>query len=245
MSSTGAAQAVIKAVKEKRGAVLTSWMGGQRVAEARRLHAAVQRHPPRHATTTTPRGQHSRQYWALQPNATGMLPRSDGEWVEALDAVLEGAISRQRRGTGRIGSMLSGGMDSTALAMIAADQLQAAGAPPLPTFSAIDSSHADCPETRAVLACIQRPGLQPHLFDIARPGTLQHELDSFLDGFDEPFDMGMALLDAQYLGAARTGVDAVIDGECGTEPTTVVDLSGTEPVIQRVGAGDPAPFEQE
>ncbi len=40
-------------------------------------------------------------------------------------------------------------------------------------------------------------------------------------------------------------VDAVIDGECGTEPTTVVDLSGTEPVIQRVGAGDPAPFEQE
>lgn len=176
------------------------------------FHAAVQRHPPRHATTTTPRGQHSRQYWALQPNATGMLPRSDGEWVEALDAVLEGAISRQRRGTGRIGSMLSGGMDSTALAMIAADQLQAAGAPPLPTFSAIDSSHADCPETRAVLACIQRPGLQPHLFDIARPGTLQHELDSFLDGFDEPFDMGMALLDAQYLNAARAGVDAVIDG---------------------------------
>ncbi len=39
MSSTGAAQAIIKAVKEKRGAVLTSWMGGQRVAEARRLFA--------------------------------------------------------------------------------------------------------------------------------------------------------------------------------------------------------------
>ncbi len=37
-------------------------------------------------------------------------------------------------------------------------------------------------------------------------------------------------------------VDAVIDGECGTEPTTVVDLSESEPVIQRVGAGDPAPF---
>jgi tRNA threonylcarbamoyl adenosine modification protein (Sua5/YciO/YrdC/YwlC family) len=38
-------------------------------------------------------------------------------------------------------------------------------------------------------------------------------------------------------------VDAVIDGECGTEPTTVVDLSEGEPVIQRVGAGDPTPFE--
>ena len=39
MSSTGAAQAVIKAVRETRGAALTSWMGGQRVAEARHLFA--------------------------------------------------------------------------------------------------------------------------------------------------------------------------------------------------------------
>ncbi len=39
-------------------------------------------------------------------------------------------------------------------------------------------------------------------------------------------------------------VDAVIDsGECGTEPTTVVDLSGDEPEIVRRGAGDPRRFE--
>jgi tRNA threonylcarbamoyl adenosine modification protein (Sua5/YciO/YrdC/YwlC family) len=40
-------------------------------------------------------------------------------------------------------------------------------------------------------------------------------------------------------------VDAVVDaGECGTIPTTVVDLSNEEPEILRRGAGDPAPFEQ-
>jgi tRNA threonylcarbamoyl adenosine modification protein (Sua5/YciO/YrdC/YwlC family) len=40
-------------------------------------------------------------------------------------------------------------------------------------------------------------------------------------------------------------VDAVIDsGECGTEPTTVIDLSGDEPEIIRKGAGDPSRFEQ-
>jgi tRNA A37 threonylcarbamoyladenosine synthetase subunit TsaC/SUA5/YrdC len=39
-------------------------------------------------------------------------------------------------------------------------------------------------------------------------------------------------------------VDAVIDsGECGVEPTTVIDFSQPEPEIVRRGAGDTTPFE--
>ena len=39
-------------------------------------------------------------------------------------------------------------------------------------------------------------------------------------------------------------LDAVLDaGECGSEPTTVVDLSEGVPVVARVGAGDTARFE--
>jgi tRNA threonylcarbamoyl adenosine modification protein (Sua5/YciO/YrdC/YwlC family) len=39
-------------------------------------------------------------------------------------------------------------------------------------------------------------------------------------------------------------LDAVIDsGECGSEPTTVVDFSDGPPVVARVGAGDPTRFE--
>ncbi|MFB9185543.1 L-threonylcarbamoyladenylate synthase [Dactylosporangium sucinum] len=59
-----------------------------------------------------------------------------------------------------------------------------------------------------------------------------------LPGQDEPMTQGWEikeLLDHQ--------VDAVVDGESGVEPTTVVDLSGDEPEILRVGAGDPARFE--
>lgn len=38
-------------------------------------------------------------------------------------------------------------------------------------------------------------------------------------------------------------VDLVIDaGACAIEPTTVIDLSGDEPVLVRHGRGDPAPF---
>ena len=39
-------------------------------------------------------------------------------------------------------------------------------------------------------------------------------------------------------------VDAVIDsGDCGTEPTTVIDFSQQEPEIVRRGAGDTSGFE--
>jgi tRNA A37 threonylcarbamoyladenosine synthetase subunit TsaC/SUA5/YrdC len=38
-------------------------------------------------------------------------------------------------------------------------------------------------------------------------------------------------------------VDLVIDGGyCGLDPTTVIDLSGDEPVLIRKGVGDTEPF---
>lgn len=60
-----------------------------------------------------------------------------------------------------------------------------------------------------------------------------------LPGQDEPMTQGWEIKERlDHL------VDAVIDaGDCGTEPTTVVDLSQSEPEILRRGAGDPARFE--
>jgi tRNA A37 threonylcarbamoyladenosine synthetase subunit TsaC/SUA5/YrdC len=55
-----------------------------------------------------------------------------------------------------------------------------------------------------------------------------------LPGQEEPMTQGWEIkerLDHQ--------VDAVVDsGDCGTVPTTVVDLSGDEPEVVRAGAGD-------
>lgn len=60
-----------------------------------------------------------------------------------------------------------------------------------------------------------------------------------LPGHDDPMTQGWEI--NEELGQA---VDAVIDsGDCGTEPTTVIDFSGDEPEIVRRGAGDPSAFE--
>ena len=60
-----------------------------------------------------------------------------------------------------------------------------------------------------------------------------------LPGDDEPMTQGWEIkerLDHQ--------LDAVLDaGDCGKEPTTVIDLSGPEPEILRQGAGDVSRFE--
>lgn len=60
-----------------------------------------------------------------------------------------------------------------------------------------------------------------------------------LPGDEEPMTQGWEIKERlDHL------IDAVIDsGECGTTPTTVIDLSEGEPVILRVGAGDPTRFE--
>lgn len=60
-----------------------------------------------------------------------------------------------------------------------------------------------------------------------------------LPGHSDPLTEGWVVL--EELGGQ---LDAVLDsGDAGLEPTTVVDLSGDEVEILRVGAGDPSPFE--
>jgi tRNA threonylcarbamoyl adenosine modification protein (Sua5/YciO/YrdC/YwlC family) len=60
-----------------------------------------------------------------------------------------------------------------------------------------------------------------------------------LPGDEDPMTQGWEIRDR-----LDHAVDAIIDaGDCGIEPTTVVDLSGDEPEVLRVGAGDPSRFE--
>ena len=60
-----------------------------------------------------------------------------------------------------------------------------------------------------------------------------------LPGQDDPMTQGWEI--NEQLGH---DLDAVLDsGDCGTEPTTVIDFSGPEPEILRRGAGDPSAFE--
>ncbi|HMD23594.1 MAG TPA: L-threonylcarbamoyladenylate synthase [Streptosporangiaceae bacterium] len=105
------------------------------------------------------------------------------------------------------------------------------------------------PATREVPRRLQHPGkktvgvrIPGHAVTRALLAELGEPLVSstlLLPGHDEPMTQGWEI--AEELG---TVVDAVIDsGDCGTEPTTVIDFSQDEPEIVRRGAGDPSVFE--
>ncbi len=104
--------------------------------------------------------------------------------------------------------------------------------------------------TREVPKAMQHPRkktvgvrVPDHVTALALLAELGEPLQSsslILPGTDDPMTDGWTIADT-----LSYEVDAVIDsGDVGLLPTTVVDLSGDEVEILRIGAGDPSPFEQ-
>jgi tRNA threonylcarbamoyl adenosine modification protein (Sua5/YciO/YrdC/YwlC family) len=105
------------------------------------------------------------------------------------------------------------------------------------------------PATREVPRRLQHPGkktvgvrIPRHVVTQALLAELGEPLVSstlLLPGEDEPMTQGWEI--AELLDQT---VAAVIDsGDCGTEPTTVIDFSSEPPEIVRRGAGDTSGFE--
>ncbi|HVT68983.1 MAG TPA: L-threonylcarbamoyladenylate synthase [Trebonia sp.] len=105
------------------------------------------------------------------------------------------------------------------------------------------------PATKEVPRRLQHPGkktvgvrIPRHVAAQALLAELGEPLVSstlLLPGAGDPMTQGWEI--SQELGSV---LDAVLDsGDCGTEPTTVIDFSQDEPEIVRYGAGDPSVFE--
>src|ERR1700761_4786033 len=105
------------------------------------------------------------------------------------------------------------------------------------------------PATKEVPRRLQHPGkktvgvrIPDHLVTHALLAELGEPLVSstlLLPGQDEPMTQGWEI--NEELGHS---LDAVLDsGDCGTEPTTVIDFSGDEAETARRGGAPPAAFE--
>ncbi|HXG44121.1 MAG TPA: asparagine synthase-related protein [Gemmatimonadales bacterium] len=86
----------------------------------------VHRLLPGHTLTATADGVRIERFWSPVP-ARPLVLRSDREYVEGFLEVFDQAVQVRLRSAGDVGVVLSGGLDSTAVAGTAALQLRAAG----------------------------------------------------------------------------------------------------------------------
>ena len=168
--------------------------------------------PPGHKMTVTTGNLDISEYWTPLPGPElGAL--SDDDYVQGFREVFSKAIEERLRGpAGRVGSMLSGGMDSGSVVSIAKELSVANGNGPLSTFSGAQRRGDDCAESRAIYSAIGMPSVSP---TFVHPDGIDDLFGKLTSGIDEPFDGEFTILKAIYLAAQAQGQRVVLDGAGG------------------------------
>ena len=172
----------------------------------------VFRLPPGHKLSITPSGLRIAEYWKPEPGPdAGSI--SDDDYAQGFLEVFTQAVdARLRTPVGKVGSMLSGGMDSGSVVAIGKDILSAGGKGPLPTFSAARRRDADCTESQAIYAALTMPSILPTL---VHPDELPGLFEPIAMTYAEPFDGEFTILKAIYVAAHNHGQNVVLDGGAG------------------------------
>lgn len=173
----------------------------------------VFRLPAAHIMTVDAQGLRLRRYWRLEPGPMLQLP-SDAAYAEAFTEVFTEAVRCRLRSPDTPGSMLSGGMDSGSVAVVAADLLAGQGKGPLPTFSGTGSDYGRV-ETRLIADAMGLPGIAPTAIRHDDLGALLPALRARIDDPEDPFDRHMSMITAIYATAAQAGLKVVLDGVSG------------------------------
>lgn len=165
--------------------------------------ASFQQVDATHATQT--------EYWQPIRTRPAELPDTDEAWATALRESLEQAVRSRLRGHGRVGCMVSGGLDSSSAAALGQGLLEREQGSRLPTFSAINSQ-GPCAETEAVRSMLAAFDFDATCVDLHALDQVTPAVQAQLDDLREPFDGSMTLVSAVYTAAAQAGVRSVMDG---------------------------------
>lgn len=169
----------------------------------------IERLPPARTLQVDASGARQAEYWNPLRDRPADLPDTEAGWIEAVRSSLEDAVRCRLRCTGRVGSMVSGGLDSSSLAALAQQMLPKGQR--LPTFSAINSN-GPCIETRCVRSMLAAFDFDPALVDVQAIDAIAAAVHTQFDHITEPFDGSMSLVSAVYATASQAGVRSVMDG---------------------------------
>ncbi len=177
---------------------------------------------PGHFVTVTPQGVSHRQYWRLESR-----PHTDDldTTVERVKELLRDAVRRQLVADVPVCTLLSGGLDSSAITAYAAHALAEAGKGPLHTYSVDYTGNAEHfkpnafqpdSDSRYIQIVSDHLGTVHHQV-LIDSGQLAAALDVAVRARDLP---GMADIDASlylFCSEIKKGATVALSGECADE----------------------------
>jgi asparagine synthase (glutamine-hydrolysing) len=165
---------------------------------------------PAHSLTVGRHATRLRPYWSLD-RAREIRYRADEEYAEAFRETFTEAVRCRLRSALPVGSMLSGGLDSSSIVCVA-QQLVKEEKRPLHTFSATFDDVPECDERQFISAVVMRAGLRPHYVPCDRLSPLA-DLDNLLRQQDEVFNAPNISMHQALCGAAKNqGIRVLLDG---------------------------------
>ena len=175
------------------------------------FYQQISRLAPAHSMTIVHGQMKHRCYWSLDPSLE-LSPRSGEAFAEQFRELFFDAVQVRIRNCPSVGSMLSGGLDSSSIVCAARDLLGRNGKETLHTFSAVFDEVPDSDERPFIDVVVAGQRLKPHFIHGDALSPLMDCADSFWHQ-DEPFYVPNLFLHQKLYETARAnGVGVVLDG---------------------------------
>ena len=169
----------------------------------------IYRLPPAHYLTVDREQKQLKQYWSFDP-ARNITLGSDREYAEAFRELFTEAVSCRMRSAFPVGTLLSGGLDSSSITCVARNLLK--HQLPLPTFSAVFDRVTECDESSYINSVVQQGGIESHLIRGDRFGPLS-DWQQMTWHQDEAYYAPNLFLHCElYRAAQQQNVRVLLDG---------------------------------
>ncbi|QEG38972.1 asparagine synthase (glutamine-hydrolyzing) [Roseimaritima ulvae] len=194
---------------DRRG--LSDYLSLKYVPAPRTMFSGVHSLPPGHYLLARDGNIETHQYWDLSFEKPSTF-RSDEEYLEELEALVRESVRLRLRSDVPFGAFLSGGVDSSLIVALMADELDT----PVNTFSVGFAGSEGQDELPYAQIVADRFGCQHHTFAISANDFLQHA-EQVLWYLDQPIADQATVATHMVAQLARQHVKMVLTGEGGDE----------------------------